>query len=42
MFTLDGVPLLYNGKSGLRAAERHKRAMASLEIVGLGERCHDH
>ena len=39
---LDNVelPLLYNSKTGLKTAERHKRAMASLEIVGLGERFH--
>jgi putative ABC transport system ATP-binding protein len=39
---LDNVelPLLYNNTSGLKAADRHKRAMASLEIVGLGERFH--
>src|SRR5687767_11432635 len=39
---LDNVelPLLYNGGSGLKAAERHKRAMDSLAAVGLGERYH--
>ena len=39
---LDNVelPLLYNSKNGLKTSERHKRAMASLEIVGLGERFH--
>ena len=39
---LDNVelPLLYRAKNGFRAAERHKRAMASLEAVGLGSRFH--
>lgn len=39
---LDNVelPLLYNGVNKLKAAERHKRAMAALEIVGLGQRFH--
>src|SRR5687767_9444573 len=39
---LDNVelPLLYNGKNALKTSERHKRAMASLEVVGLGERFH--
>jgi putative ABC transport system ATP-binding protein len=39
---LDNVelPLLYNGKSGMKAKDRHKRAMESLEIVGLGQRFH--
>jgi putative ABC transport system ATP-binding protein len=39
---LDNVelPLLYNGGSKMKAAERHKRAMASLSAVGLGERYH--
>jgi len=39
---LDNVelPLLYNGQSGLKAKDRHKRAMESLEIVGLGQRFH--
>jgi putative ABC transport system ATP-binding protein len=40
---LDNVelPLLYNaGKDRLKAAERHKRAMNVLKIVGLGERYH--
>src|SRR3954451_8688747 len=38
---LDNVelPLLYNaGKSRMKAAERHRRAMDALKIVGLGER----
>ena len=37
---LDNVelPLLYNGGSKMRLAERHKRAMAALTAVGLGER----
>jgi putative ABC transport system ATP-binding protein len=39
---LDNVelPLLYNAKSNLKASERHRRAMAALEAVGLGERGH--
>src|SRR6476660_1535281 len=39
---LDNVelPLLYNGGSKMRLAERHKRAMAALTAVGLGERYH--
>ncbi len=39
---LDNVelPLLYNGSLKLKTAERHKRAMESLEAVGLGERYH--
>ena len=39
---LDNVelPLLYNGKNGLRTSERHKRALAVLDAVGLGERQH--
>ena len=39
---LDNVelPLLYNGGSRMKTAERHKRAMAALEAVGLGERSH--
>jgi len=39
---LDNVelPLLYRSKNGFKSAERHKRAMASLEAVGLGERYH--
>jgi putative ABC transport system ATP-binding protein len=39
---LDNVelPLLYNGGSKMKSAERHKRAMAALTAVGLGERYH--
>jgi putative ABC transport system ATP-binding protein len=39
---LDNVelPLLYNGGSKMKSAERHKRAMDSLAAVGLGERYH--
>jgi putative ABC transport system ATP-binding protein len=39
---LDNVelPLLYNGGSKMKLAERHKRAMAALTAVGLGERYH--
>jgi putative ABC transport system ATP-binding protein len=39
---LDNVelPLLYNPKAGLKAAERHQRAMKALDAVGLGERYH--
>ena len=39
---LDNVelPLLYNGGSRMKSVERHKRAMAALEAVGLGERSH--
>ena len=41
---LDNVelPLLYRAKNGFKAAERHKRAMASLDAVGLGERYPSH
>src|SRR5881227_3103892 len=37
---LDNVelPLLYNGGSRMKAAERHRRAREVLEIVGLGQR----
>src|SRR5918911_2402900 len=39
---LDNVelPLLYNGGSRMKGAERHRRAMAALSAVGLGERSH--
>jgi putative ABC transport system ATP-binding protein len=39
---LDNVelPLLYNGGSRMKAAERHRRAQESLRIVGLGDRAH--
>ncbi len=39
---LDNVelPLLYNGASKMKTAERHKRALASLDAVGLNERSH--
>jgi putative ABC transport system ATP-binding protein len=39
---LDNVelPLLYNGGSRMKTAERHKRAMDSLNAVGLGDRHH--
>jgi putative ABC transport system ATP-binding protein len=39
---LDNVelPLLYNPKNGLKAADRHKKAMEVLEQVGLGNRSH--
>jgi putative ABC transport system ATP-binding protein len=39
---LDNVelPLLYNGGSRMKSIDRHKRAMAALEAVGLGERSH--
>src|SRR4051795_12512398 len=37
---LDNVelPLLYNGGSRMKSAERHRRAKEALEIVGLGQR----
>jgi putative ABC transport system ATP-binding protein len=37
---LDNVelPLLYDGGSRMKSAERHRRAKEALEIVGLGER----
>jgi putative ABC transport system ATP-binding protein len=39
---LDNVelPLLYRAKNGFKAAERHKRALASLDAVGLSSRYH--
>src|SRR5574339_1262413 len=39
---LDNVelPLLYNGGGKMKAAERHRRAVDALKIVGLGERAH--
>jgi putative ABC transport system ATP-binding protein len=39
---LDNVelPLLYNGGSKMKSAERHRRAMEALTIVGLGNRYH--
>jgi putative ABC transport system ATP-binding protein len=39
---LDNVelPLLYNGTKSYRTAERHRRALESLRIVGLAERSH--
>ncbi len=39
---LDNVelPLLYNGGSKMKAAERHRRAMEALGAVGLGDRFH--
>ena len=39
---LDNVelPLLYNGGNKMKTAERHKRAMDALRVVGLGERVH--
>jgi putative ABC transport system ATP-binding protein len=39
---LDNVelPLLYRSKNGFKTSERHKRALAVLEIVGLGNRYH--
>jgi putative ABC transport system ATP-binding protein len=39
---LDNVelPLLYNNTKGLKAADRHKRAMDVLNAVGLGNRHH--
>ena len=40
---LDNVelPLLYDAKSGLKTADRHRKAKDVLELVGLGERA-DH
>ncbi|MEZ5318498.1 MAG: ABC transporter ATP-binding protein [Vicinamibacterales bacterium] len=39
---LDNVelPLLYNSKNGLKASQRHKRALEVLDAVGLGQRYH--
>ena len=39
---LDNVelPLLYRAKNGFKSAERHKRALASLDAVGLSSRYH--
>jgi putative ABC transport system ATP-binding protein len=39
---LDNVelPLLYRSKNGFKSAERHKRALAVLDAVGLGSRHH--
>ena len=39
---LDNVelPLLYRSKNGFKTSERHKRALAVLDIVGLGNRYH--
>jgi putative ABC transport system ATP-binding protein len=39
---LDNVelPLLYNSKNGLKASDRHKRALEVLDAVGLGQRYH--
>jgi len=34
------LPLLYRHANGFRASERHKRALASLDAVGLGQRYH--
>ena len=39
---LDNVelPLLYRSKNGFKSAERHKRALAALDAVGLSSRYH--
>ena len=39
---LDNVelPLLYRTENGLKSSERHKRALAALDSVGLGQRYH--
>src|SRR4029450_7556803 len=34
------LPLLYNGGSKMKTAERHKRARAARTAVGLGDRYH--
>jgi len=34
------LPLLYRHANGFRAQERHKRALAALDAVGLGQRYH--
>jgi putative ABC transport system ATP-binding protein len=34
------LPLLYRSKNQFRSAERHKRALAALDAVGLGQRYH--
>lgn len=34
------LPLLYRSKNGFKASERHKRALAALDSVGLGQRYH--
>ena len=34
------LPLLYRHANGFRAPERHKRALAALDAVGLGQRYH--
>jgi putative ABC transport system ATP-binding protein len=41
---LDNVelPLLYGGKSTMKTAARHKRALEMLELVGLGNRADHH
>jgi putative ABC transport system ATP-binding protein len=39
---LDNVelPLLYNGSGKMKSAERHRRALEALKVVGLGDRAH--
>jgi putative ABC transport system ATP-binding protein len=34
------LPMLYNGHGAMSDAERHERAVAVLEAVGLGDRVH--
>jgi putative ABC transport system ATP-binding protein len=34
------LPLLYRSTNGFKASERHKRALAALDSVGLGQRYH--